>query len=199
MSMRQKHGAVHRPAFQTGRGGIRWWVALGGLIASGCGWVASGPARQVQLPASSASGASVDQSDSTPPIGHARDGVQRASFEQPTLLGTASSARPLRPFPEWTEQEAAAEALGRIGAAAVPQLVEALRSPDADVRLKAVEVLGRMGPEAADAVGTLVPLLNDPDERVRKATIRTLGQIGPAAKEAVPALVERLLTPAATP
>jgi HEAT repeat protein len=122
--------------------------------------------------------------------------VQRTSLEQPVPLEVPATARLLRPFPQWSEQEAAAEALGRIGAAAVPPLIVALRSEDPTVRLRAAEVLGRMGPEAADAVEELVRLLNDPDVRVRKAAIRTLGQIGPAAKDAVPALIERLLMPA---
>jgi len=118
------------------------------------------------------------------------EGVARASFAQP-IIEPAS----IKPLAAWTEQEAAAEALGRIGAAAVPALVESLQSPDATVRLKAVEVLGRMGADAKDAVPHLVRLLDDPDLDVRKAAARTLGRIGPAAQEAVPALMKSLLEP----
>lgn len=170
--------------------------ALGVWSLGGCGFWASSPSRQVRLPetASAPEPASIAVPGGDMPIA-APSGVQRASFEQPVPLTTPATARLLRPFPEWSEQEAAAEALGRIGAAAVPHLVEALSSHDPQVRRKAVEVLGRMGPDAAEAVAALVPLLDDPDERVRKAAIRTLGQIGPAAKDAVPALMQRLLAP----
>jgi HEAT repeat protein len=117
--------------------------------------------------------------------------VVRAAFDQPIV-----EPEPIKPLAAWTEQEAAAEALGRIGAAAVPALVETLQSPHAAVRLKGVEVLGRMGADAKDAVPQLVKLLDDPDWEVRKAAARTLGRIGPAAQEAVPALMKSLLEPA---
>lgn len=174
---------------------LAWAISV--MAAGGCGWFSSGPSRQVRLPEPAAAPASVQgmPSDMAPVAEAPSTAVQRASFEQPVPLMTPSTARLLRPFPEWSEQEAAAEALGRIGAAAVPQLIAALHSDDPTVRLKATEVLGRMGPEAAEAVGELVRLLDDPDVRVRKAAIRTLGQIGPAAKDAVPALMQRLLAP----
>jgi hypothetical protein len=118
------------------------------------------------------------------------DGVARASFERPIIESVS-----IKPLAAWTEQEAAAEALGRIGVAAVPALVESLQDPDAAARLKAVEVLGRMGADAKDAVPQLVRLLDDPDLNVRKAAARTLGRIGPAAQQAVPALMKSLLEP----
>jgi hypothetical protein len=99
----------------------------------------------------------------------------------------------LKPLEHWTEQEAAAEALGRIGPAALPQLIELLRSPQADVRLLAAQVIARMGSDAKDAVPALIPLLKDPDERVRKAATRTLGRIGPDASAAVPELLQALV------
>jgi len=117
--------------------------------------------------------------------------VARAAYEQPIV-----EPEPIKPLAAWTEQEAAAEALGRIGVAAVPSLVESLQSPNVAVRLKAVEVLGRMGADAKDAVPQLVRLLDDSDPAVRKAAARTLGRIGPAAQEAVPALMKTLLEPA---
>ena len=80
----------------------------------------------------------------------------------------------------------------------VPALVQALQGGDPQVRLKAVEVLGRMGEGAQEAVPELMRLLNDPDVSVRKAAARALGQIGPAAKDAVPALMQSLLQPPPT-
>jgi HEAT repeat protein len=114
--------------------------------------------------------------------------VAPAAFEAP-----AGEVRPIKPFADWSEQEAAADALGRMGPAAVPALIQALQNPDVSVRRKAVEVLGRVGPDAKDAVPELVKLLDDPDEDVRKSAARTLGRIGPPAQDAVPALVRTLL------
>jgi HEAT repeat protein len=116
--------------------------------------------------------------------------VALASFEQ--AFPTPPSV-PLRPLEYLTEQETAADALARIGPAAVPALLEALHSPDPEVRAKAANVLGRMGPDARDSVPELIRLLDDPDERVRKTVIRALGRIGPAAQDAVPGLMRTLL------
>jgi len=116
--------------------------------------------------------------------------ISHAAYEQPAELPQS-----LRPFENWTDQDAAEDALGRIGAAAVPALVQALHSPDLDTRRKAIEVLGRMGDEAAAAVPDLIPLLDDPDPQIRKSTARTIGQIGPSAKDAVPALMRTLFQP----
>jgi len=167
-------------------------VAGLGLLA-GCTGEAQ-PTKQVQSPEGGKAVLTTEQRavEQKAPAGQ-RATVARASFEQPV-----EEPQVLKPFEQWTEQEAAADALGRIGAAAVPELTQALMNPDAAVRLKAVEVLGRMGQEAQGAVAVLVTLLNDPDEKVRKATARTLGQIGPAAKDAVPALVRTLLEPETT-
>lgn len=114
-------------------------------------------------------------------------GVSLASYEQPAKLPPPPTVRPLA---EWSEDEMAAEALSRIGAPAVPQVVRELQHPDPAVRRKAITVLGRMGSGAKEAVPELIRLLKDPDEQVRKNAALTLGRIGPAAQEAVPALVQ---------
>lgn len=130
-------------------------------------------------------------------------GVQPATalapvLEVPRLKPTPEDAyQPpiLRPRETWTERETVAEALGRIGPAAVPALVSALQRPEAEARLQAIEVLGRMGPDAKDAVAELTRMLDDPDLRIRKAAARTLGLIGPEAAAAVPALMRSLVEP----
>ena len=105
----------------------------------------------------------------------------------------------IKPFEQWTEQQAAADALGRIGAAAVPHLIQALRSRDPLVRKQAAEVLARMGSDAREAVPDLIRLLDDEDESIRKAAARTLGRIGPDAAEAIPALMRNLQQPVPQP
>lgn len=132
--------------------------------------------------------------------------VQHATYEtdKPVVVTDSGSpvvkvARPvmaeIRPFEQWTEQEAAADALGRIGASAIPYLQQALRSPDRHVKMQAVQVLARMGSDAKPAVNDLIPLLDDPDPEVRKETVRTLGRIGPEAAAAIPALMRSLVQP----
>jgi HEAT repeat protein len=119
--------------------------------------------------------------------------VAQASFQRPVAPQPVGPR--IKPFDQWTEQDVAADALGRIGTPAVPALIEVLQNADPEARLKAIEVLGRMGDDAKDAVPELTRLLDDPDPRVRKAAARTVGHIGPAAQDAVPALMQTLLNP----
>jgi hypothetical protein len=131
------------------------------------------------------------------------DQVALVNAETPVVVEPAplpvETMRPqipaLRPYNQWTEQEIAADAIARIGAPAVPELRRSLRSPDPNVRLRAIDVLSRVGSDAEPAVPDLIQLLDDEDPRVRRAAARTLGRIGPAAAEAVPALMRSLLQP----
>lgn len=79
-----------------------------------------------------------------------------------------------------------ATALGKIGAEAVPLLIEYLDHQNSDVRCWAAITLGHIGPDAAAAVTKLVDLLSDPDVRLCAAV--ALGKIGPASAPAVPIL-----------
>jgi HEAT repeat protein len=49
-----------------------------------------------------------------------------------------------------------------LSAAAIPALVEGLKSSDRDIRFFAVRLLARFGPEAKDAVPNLIAVLNEP-------------------------------------
>jgi HEAT repeat protein len=71
--------------------------------------------------------------------------------------------------------------LHRVGAAAIPSLMQTLTHPSAGVRIKVANVLGKMGPSAAEARPSLEPLLNDPDQSVREAATEALKQIGTGA------------------
>jgi HEAT repeats len=171
------------------------------MLGPGCSRLTSKPTKQVQV---RDSGPPVLTSMEMPPQSSAPSPMAIGS-QAPGMISQAAYMRPLsngqsvKPFSQWTEQDAATDALGRIGAAAVPALVGALRDPDPAVRLKAVEVLGRMGDDAQAAVPDLIRLLDDPDPNVSKAATRTLGRIGPAAKAAVPALMQKLFeSPGAT-
>jgi HEAT repeat protein len=82
----------------------------------------------------------------------------------------------------WTgdvrQRAVAGVSLQRVGAAAIPALVQTLVHPSADVRAKVANVLGKMGPSAAEARTAVESLLSDPDESVRSAASEALAQIG---------------------
>jgi HEAT repeat protein len=84
---------------------------------------------------------------------------------------------------------AAGEALGQLGVAAVPVLVEALRGRHAKLRETAIAALGAIG--GTEAVGALAGMVDDDRSSVRQAAIGALARA--AGPEAVPALL-RVLT-----
>jgi HEAT repeat protein len=79
----------------------------------------------------------------------------------------------------------AADSLGKVGAAAVPPLIEQLRAEDPKRRKLAVEALGEAG--GAPAADALVALLSDEDREVRWAARRAVEEVGAAA---LPSLLE---------
>jgi HEAT repeat protein len=85
--------------------------------------------------------------------------------------------------------ETASNALARIGAAAVPQVLPMLQNPDPQLQIRGAEILARIGPDAQLAVPDLTTLLAANDPAVRKAAAHALGQIGPAAAPAVDELI----------
>lgn len=87
---------------------------------------------------------------------------------------------------------AASRALGQIGKEAVPLLVEALKSRDADVRKGAARALAGIGLDAQVATEPLTKALADRDAGVRAAAVSALGRIGADGKTVVP-LIKPLL------
>jgi len=98
----------------------------------------------------------------------------------------------IRPYPAWDLRETAMDSLGRIGQAAVPELVQSLQHPDPVQRQRAAEILARIGPEASGAVPALINSLSDAQDDVRRAAARALGQIGPDAEAAVKPLMRAI-------
>jgi len=72
-------------------------------------------------------------------------------------------------------------ALAKIGPAAVPALVEALKSENDEVRRQAAWALAHMGPEAKAAAPALVEALNDRDKQVGAYAADALKEIDPEA------------------
>jgi hypothetical protein len=114
-----------------------------------------------------------------------------ANYLSPSL--ELDSSRLIRRREEWTEAEVAADALGRIGAPATPQIVTMLDDPDPRIRRRGAEILARIGSDAEEAIPVLIRLVEqDPDLQVRKAAAFALGQMGPKAEAAIPALTRML-------
>lgn len=85
-------------------------------------------------------------------------------------------------------REAAALALGRLGACAVEPLAAMLAQDDAEVRWWAARALAEVGQDGA--LPPLLRALSDPDPDVRACAALALGRVGEGV--AVPALAARL-------
>ena len=85
------------------------------------------------------------------------------------------------------------DAFVKRGKAAVPRIVRALDDPKHLPH--AVQILNRIGPDAAEAVPKLVELLDKvEDPSIRRDIIVALGSIGPASAPALPKLLKLLKT-----
>ncbi len=85
-------------------------------------------------------------------------------------------------------QAAAASALGKLGEAAGPTLLEATKDKNATVRALGAAALGKVRPSSKANVAGLGRGLTDAEPLVRAAAATALGEIGALASEAVPSL-----------
>src|SRR5204862_5998159 len=99
---------------------------------------------------------------------------------------TAAGPERHRPFYAPLTREAAAQGLGAIGAAAVPDLLPLLTDPAPEVRLAAAAALGEIG--AAAAAKALAGALKDDNPAVRRAAAAALGRIGVKTEPVLAAL-----------
>jgi len=86
----------------------------------------------------------------------------------------------------------ACRALSRLGVAGKEPLLNALSAEPRQLRLKAIECLGRITPTDKVIVDKLVAAVDDKDFDQRKAALTALATIGPAASKADPKLVDKL-------
>lgn len=90
--------------------------------------------------------------------------------------------------------EAAHKAANELASApaeqAVPALIEALQSDDAELQWRAARSLARFGDQAAAAVPPLVKALESTTPRVRAYAAYALGQLGDHSLEAVPQMIK---------
>ena len=79
---------------------------------------------------------------------------------------------------DYDVRQSAAGALGQIGPAAVPALIQALkRDEDSWVRMLAATALGAIGPDAKAAVPALIQALTDEHDDVRGQAAEALEKI----------------------
>jgi HEAT repeat protein len=141
-------------------------------------------------------------------LGAAGSGAKRGALD--ALSGDAASdaavhsaVRGLLTDADDAVRREAVERIAAWGATAedVPALISLIRRPIAEkpsvygpdsseARVKAIEVLGGLGPAAREAVPALVERLADNGcfSRFREASVEALGRVGPAAGDALPAL-----------
>jgi len=98
--------------------------------------------------------------------------VPHADADIAKLLARLASDR-------WADRRAAEDELEGLGMAAVPALVDCLRSDSDGVRWGAVKVLGEIGDPSA--ISALVEALEDPDAGVRWLAAQALISVGPSA------------------
>ncbi len=73
--------------------------------------------------------------------------------------------------------------------------LEALKQPEPEARIEALQAIEKLGPQAEEAVPALVDTLGHGEANVRAAAAEALGAIGPAAEPAIPALIKALADP----
>jgi HEAT repeat protein len=77
---------------------------------------------------------------------------------------------------------------GGCGRESTAQLIENLKSPDAETRIKAARGLADRKADAATVVPALTEALKDEHTDVRRCAAIGLGSFGPDARDAIPAL-----------
>jgi HEAT repeat protein len=100
---------------------------------------------------------------------------EKAAPAIPALTRLLAEERVPRPF---RTPPSAAFALGKIGRAAIPEIVRLLASPEARVRMNALMAFGFMGKSGREAVPALMKHLEDENAEVRHTTALTLAAIG---------------------
>lgn len=90
---------------------------------------------------------------------------------------------------DYNTRSDAVNALAKIGAPAVPAIIESLANTNSNVRKGAVDALGNIGNARPEVVPALVRALTDRDSYVRKGAAEALGKIGAIA---IPSIINAL-------
>ena len=89
----------------------------------------------------------------------------------------------------------ASQALSRLGASAVPEMIASLSHRNPEVRRSLIHALGRVGIEARSAVAPLLIALHDVNADVRSAAADCLGRFGVVSRTMVQELMQSLTDP----
>lgn len=91
----------------------------------------------------------------------------------------------------------AIDALESMGESAVPALIQALKDSDPAVRSGSASALGHIRPTTSAMIAALIEALRDDSEGVCHSAGYALGAIGPEARAAIPSLIRALRHPSA--
>jgi HEAT repeat protein len=129
---------------------------------------------------------------------NARDSFLRRGYLRilPELPESVFTKLP-HPTASAVRQDLAAHVLKNLGPdaeSAIPDLLVALRSPNANIRANAAETLGVAGscPDTPSVVPDLIATMKDPESRVRSGAASSLGFMGTRALSAKPILIAAL-------
>jgi HEAT repeat protein len=90
--------------------------------------------------------------------------------------------------------QSATQALANLGSNAVPALVQVLRSPEPNLRVRAAVALGKMGAYGQAALPDLITAMQDKELAVRREAVRAIALVLQLPPYYVPAVA-----PTATP
>ncbi|MBN1430087.1 MAG: HEAT repeat domain-containing protein [Anaerolineae bacterium] len=125
---------------------------------------------------------------------HARGELQFSAIQALGMLGDSQAVPPLISIltsSDYRLRQDTADALVRIGPAAIGPALAVLQHPDPGIRRSVIEVLGKL--RAREATGDLIGQVDDQYVEVRQAAVSALGMIGDSA--AVEALIKALEDP----
>jgi hypothetical protein len=127
--------------------------------------------------------------DVPPPSRFSGDKVRENATYDLALIGPPAVVTPVLIEAYKKDTPGSINALERLGAPAVPPLLEMLKDHAASVgkRNGILNIFMGMGPQAAAAVPDIIPMIDD-NANLANASL-ALGAMGPAAKDAVPALI----------
>ena len=112
--------------------------------------------------------------------------AQSSSGDIDALLESLESA-------DFLAQPGIVQDIEALGEAAVPALIDAMNDGDARLRHQSIEILGRMGQDAAAATPHLIDSLTDDEAQIRRNAAWALGRVGEQAGDAMPVLLKTAL------
>lgn len=190
-------------------------VLLASALA-GCGEM---PVKAAKKPSKKKSVAAVDDRPKLPEVTHADFANLDAAFaEVETLATDPTGGQKLVRVERWLSLQGdkiagdlaakikdpsaglatrltACRALSRLGPVATPTLMEAIGGEPKQLRLKAIECLGRVEPSSDEIVARLLVLVDDQDFETRKTAINGLKDVGVTAKNSAEKLQSLLNDP----